>query len=73
MITVGKPVAIELTEVTSWIMSPIRHAPIVLMTASFEGESETARQLIGAVGVISKPFDLDDLLDIVSQFSPCIS
>ena len=52
---------------------PGPHAPIVLMTASFEGEGETARQLIGAVGVISKPFDLDDLLTIVSQFSPCIS
>lgn len=52
---------------------PGPHAPIVLITASREDDAAEAALSIGAVDTIHKPFDLDELLDIVGRFSPCVS
>src|SRR5205823_5237859 len=49
---------------------PGPHAPIILLTASLERAS--AAETIGAVGSIDKPFDVDELLGVVSQYAPCV-
>src|SRR6476659_4528340 len=41
MITVGKPWAIAFTDVTSWIVSPTRHAPHLLMRTVWLGVMTT--------------------------------
>jgi two-component system, chemotaxis family, chemotaxis protein CheY len=45
--------------------TPGPHAPIVVMTAAHDALDRAAQ--IGAEGVLSKPFDLDDLLAIVQR------
>ena len=45
--------------------SPGPHAPIVVLTAAREAAERAAQ--IGADGVLSKPFDLDELLDLVGR------
>ncbi len=49
------------------------HAPIVLITASSEDDTAAAALSIGAVDTIRKPFDLDELLDAVARYSPCVN
>jgi two-component system chemotaxis response regulator CheY len=43
---------------------PLRHAPIVVITAAHDAEVRAAQ--IRADGVLSKPFDLEQLLDTVA-------
>jgi CheY-like chemotaxis protein len=43
------------------------HAPIVVLSAAMDSEEGAER--IGAVGRLEKPFDLDELLALVSRFS----
>jgi two-component system chemotaxis response regulator CheY len=45
--------------------TPGPHAPIVVMTAAHDALDRAAQ--IGADGVLSKPFDLDELLAIVGR------
>ena len=50
---------------------PGPHAPIICVTAAVDGaEVATRGAQIGAVGSLSKPFDLDDLLTIVRRYVP---
>jgi CheY-like chemotaxis protein len=45
------------------------HAPIILLTArDISGADATA---MGATGVLPKPFDANDLLDLVAGFTEC--
>jgi CheY-like chemotaxis protein len=44
--------------------SPPPHAPIVVMTAGRDVEARAAD--VGAVGYLGKPFDLDELLAVVT-------
>jgi CheY-like chemotaxis protein len=46
---------------------PSPHAPIIVLTAASDPEN-IAREL-AADAVLQKPFDLDDLLDLVGRFS----
>ena len=46
---------------------PGPHAPIVVVTAAVDA-AESAAQ-IEAEGYLAKPFDLDELLDIVSRYA----
>ncbi|MBM2810720.1 MAG: multi-sensor hybrid histidine kinase [Chloroflexi bacterium] len=48
---------------------PGAHAPVILMTAH-NMTSDGAKEL-GAVGVLPKPFSIDELLDMVSEFVDC--
>ena len=41
-------------------------APIILMTASRPGHATTATETSGAVALIRKPFDIDELLRVVA-------
>lgn len=41
------------------------HLPVVVMTAAQDARQWA--QEVGAVAAIAKPFDLDDLLDVVAQ------
>ena len=48
---------------------PGPHAPIVAFVAALDAEQETAE--LGAVGVLAKPFDIEDLVQTVNrQTSP---
>jgi CheY-like chemotaxis protein len=50
---------------------PGPHAPIICVTAAAGAEDVAARGAqIGAVATLSKPFDLDDLLALVSRYVP---
>lgn len=44
------------------------HAPIIIMTAAHDPQSRAAE--IAADGVLAKPFDLDQLLDLVHRYGP---
>jgi two-component system chemotaxis response regulator CheY len=44
------------------------HAPIIAFVAALRAEEEQAE--IGAVGLLAKPFDLDDLLAVVDRARP---
>lgn len=46
---------------------PGPHAPIIVMTAAHDSRHRAAE--ISAEGYISKPFDLDHLLDLVSHYA----
>jgi CheY-like chemotaxis protein len=48
---------------------PSPHAPIVVLSASWE--SARALEAIGAVERVDKPFDLQELLDVVERYTPC--
>jgi CheY-like chemotaxis protein len=41
------------------------HAPIIAFVAALHAEQEQAE--IGAVGLLAKPFDLDELLEVVDR------
>lgn len=45
---------------------PAPHAPIVVMTAAKDSQSRAAE--VNAEGAIEKPFDIDQLIQIVRQF-----
>jgi two-component system, chemotaxis family, chemotaxis protein CheY len=47
---------------------PGPHAPIVIMTAAHDWESRAAE--ISADGCLAKPFDIDDLLEVVHRYAP---
>jgi DNA-binding response OmpR family regulator len=47
---------------------PGPHAPIVVLTAARDAQGTAAP--IDAAAVLAKPFDLDELLQVVEQFSP---
>jgi len=47
---------------------PGPHAPIVLLTAAMDSADSAER--VGAAARLEKPFDLDQLLALVSRFSP---
>ena len=49
---------------------PGEHAPIVACVAALDAENECAG--LDTVGILSKPFDLDDLLALVSSHLPLI-
>jgi CheY-like chemotaxis protein len=49
----------------------VQHAPIVLITASSEDDAAEAALSIHAADTIHKPFDLDELLEVVGRYSPC--
>jgi CheY-like chemotaxis protein len=44
------------------------HIPIVFMTAGYSARAEAER--CGAEGYLSKPFEVEDLIDIVGRFAP---
>src|SRR5438128_1970554 len=44
---------------------PVRHAPIVVITAAHDAAARAAQ--IRADGVLAKPFDLDQLLETVAR------
>ncbi|MEA2641733.1 MAG: hypothetical protein QOF51_3127 [Chloroflexota bacterium] len=46
------------------------HAPVVLLTALSDGPA--LAEALGAVGYLTKPFELDDLLEVASTYSPCV-
>ena len=41
--------------------------PVVVMTAAYRARAEAERH--GAAGHLAKPFDIDDLLDVVARFA----
>lgn len=45
--------------------TPPPHAPILILSAEREAEGAVAE--IGAVGLLRKPFDLDELLDLAER------
>ena len=47
---------------------PAPHAPILVMTAAHNSRSRAAE--IDADGYLAKPFDVDDLLDLVRHYVP---
>lgn len=47
---------------------PGPHAPILVMTAAQNSRSRAAE--IGADGYLAKPFDVDQLLDLVRRYAP---
>lgn len=47
---------------------PGPHAPILVMTAAKDSRSRAAE--VAAAGYISKPFDIDQLLELVCHFAP---
>lgn len=47
---------------------PGAHAPIIAFVAALRAEEE--QQEIGAVGLLAKPFDLDELLSVVDRARP---
>ncbi|HEX2172239.1 MAG TPA: response regulator [Dehalococcoidia bacterium] len=47
--------------------APGPHAPIIVMTAAVDAADRAAQ--IGADGFLAKPFDLDELLDLVDRFA----
>ena len=49
---------------------PGPHAPIILLTAGLH--SASAAQTVGAAESIDKPFDVEELLGVVSQYAPCV-
>lgn len=44
--------------------------PVVLMTAFGDRETHAAAKQLGAVAVIDKPFELDELLELVARLLP---
>jgi CheY-like chemotaxis protein len=46
---------------------PAPHAPLILLAAAPDGELVEATAQLGAVGFVSKPFDLDTLLEVVAR------
>ena len=48
---------------------PPPHAPIILLTGHRVETEEASR--MGAAGVLPKPFDAKDLLDVVASFTDC--
>jgi CheY-like chemotaxis protein len=55
--------------IAAYHRTPPPHAPIILLT----GRDLTTIQAIemGAAGILPKPFDANDLLDVVAGFTPC--
>jgi CheY-like chemotaxis protein len=53
---------------TIYRQQPGPHAPIVIMTAAHDWQRRAIE--VGADGCLAKPFDLDDLLDLVTRFAP---
>jgi len=45
--------------------------PVILITAFVDEDVVTLGQRVGAAAVLSKPFDLDDLLTEVARLAPC--
>jgi CheY-like chemotaxis protein len=50
-----------------YALLPVRRAPVVLMTGADPAEAGDAAQVIGAAGVLLKPFALADLLTSVHR------
>jgi len=50
--------------------TPSPHGPVVLLTGHTLETS--AVQAMGAAGILPKPFDVNDLLDVVANFTECI-
>ncbi len=48
--------------------SPGPHAPIIVLTAARDASSWASQ--IDAEGCLGKPFDVDELLDLVGRFAP---
>ena len=48
---------------------PPPHAPIVLLTGHGIPPDEASR--MGVAGIVPKPFDANDLLDVVASFTDC--
>jgi CheY-like chemotaxis protein len=46
---------------------PAPHAPIILMTAAVSAQQRAAH--LGTEAVLSKPFDLEELVQLVGQFA----
>jgi CheY-like chemotaxis protein len=48
---------------------PPPHAPIILLTGQPVSLAEVTQ--LGAAGILPKPFDANDLLDVVASFTDC--
>ncbi len=46
---------------------PVRHAPLVLVTGAHEQEAREYARLVGAAGLLPKPFDVDELLACIER------
>jgi CheY-like chemotaxis protein len=55
--------------ISAYHQTPGPHAPIVLMTGRDIPAAEATS--MGAAGVLAKPFDVTDLLDVVASFTDC--
>ena len=44
--------------------------PVILLTAATVERAAAAAEVCGAVGYISKPFDIDDMLDTITRHLP---
>ena len=59
-------------ELLSEIKSQSPATPVVLMTANNEIDAERAAAGLGAAGLINKPMDLEDLLEVIRRVTcPC--
>ena len=61
------PVMDGVTFAQTYRSRPDQHAPIIVLTAASDPD-HIAREM-AADAVLQKPFDLDDLLDLVSRFN----
>jgi len=50
--------------------TPGPHGPVILLTGQTLDPGEV--QAMGAAGMLPKPFDVNDLLDVVANFTECI-
>jgi CheY-like chemotaxis protein len=55
--------------IAAYHRTPEPHAPIILLTARSISRAEATA--LGAAGVLPKPFDVTDLLDVVAAFADC--
>ncbi len=46
---------------------PVRHAPLVVVTGADEQEAREYARLVGAAGLLPKPFDVDELLASIER------
>ena len=52
-------------------LTPTPHAPVVLVTAEYDPQGVADE--IGVDALVSKPFELDDLLDTLRPYVECLS
>jgi CheY-like chemotaxis protein len=55
--------------IKAYHQKPSPHAPIILLTGRSVSRGDVAA--MGADGLLPKPFDANDLLDVVASFTDC--